>query len=691
MSPLHRLARRASRRLTLARFIRTLGVALPICIGAAALAVLTGRLLGSGFPWWWALAAGVVAALAIAGVIAWRSRASAIAAASEVDAALKLKDKLGSALALESRAAQDPFASITIDEAATLAARIRVQQAIPIRADRSWWWWVVASAACVGIGIFVPPLRSAKEVAEQAAVIEHAAAQQQTQEAIADAAKKLEDALAATDPEAGDFAMADHQALLEEIREQLQAGAKEPEAAAAEAAALLEQTAETLEAQAADQLAAEAAAQQLANEAAENLPAEPGAKEVNDLIEAMRQGDTDAALKAAEALEKATENMTDEQIQQAAERLDQFAQAMEKAAQQAQEQAANQNTQAQQNLQNQGMSSQSAQQAAESAAQGASTSELQKQLQQQGMSEQAARDAAQNLQKSAQQQRALQQAAQRCNNASQSMREGSKNVSQCKGGGNSPSGNPGQSQGQSPGAPSQPGDGSKPSQNSGSSPGNSPGQEGDTPGENGQGPGGPGNATPANSGTWSPTQGTQPGGGAGRGTALHNLKQELTGAATKSKQIQRQQLQAQQLRVSKNDLLRQVADKSLQQKQQWLEQELAEGALDKNWRYKDDAIDVKRTSDDGEVISQQLRSGDTAAPYDPTAISRRELTSSLSTAMETTERAIEDRVIPARYRNIQRYFQKTMQRAAPDAPQDAPPAPPAPDAPDAGDAKTADK
>jgi hypothetical protein len=59
--------------------------------------------------------------------------------------------------------------------------------------------------------------------------------------------------------------------------------------------------------------------------------------------------------------------------------------------------------------------------------------------------------------------------------------------------------------------------------------------------------------------------------------------------------------------------------------------------------------------------------------------------------METTERAIEDRVIPARYRNIQRYFQKTMQRAAPDAPQDAPPAPPAPDAPDAGDAKTADK
>ena len=689
MTPLHRLARRATRRLVAARFIRTLGVALLICFGAGALAVLTGRLIGSAFPWWWAAASGAGLALVFSGIVAWRSRPTSVNAAAEVDAAMKLQDRLGSALALEARAKDDCFASITIEEATAMASRVRIERAIPIGPDRSWWWWVVAAAACVGIGIFVPPLRSAQEKADQAAAIEQIAARTQADEAIAEATKKLEEALDAVEPEAGDFAMADHQAVLDDIRKQMEEGLKEPDEAAAEAARLMEQTADSLEAQATEELAAEAAAQDIANKAAEELAPEAGSQEVDRLIEAMRQGDAEAALKAAEDLEKAAENMTDEQIQKAAERLDQFSKAMEQAAKSAEKNAAEQAKQSEKDMQNRGMSGKSAKQMAQDAADGSSIPDLQKRLQQEGMSEQAARDAAQALKKSAQQQKSLQQAAKRSAEASKCMSEGAENMRQCSGNGQSKSGNPGQSSSQSSsgsksGQNSNSGQPGGAGQQSGSQSGGGEWGEGKEPGDGG-GTGSEGEGVPAGTGTASPNSSGQPGSGAGTGTALHNLKQKLTGAATKTRRVQRMQQQAQELRVTKQDLLRNIADKSFKEKQEWIKQELAEGAHDKNWRYNDDTIDVRKSGEDGEVVSQQLRSGDAPTAYDPGAIGRRQMTSDLSTAMETAERAIEDRVIPSRYSTLlQRYFEKTKQRA--ESP-DAAPAEPAPDAPDAGKSK----
>lgn len=665
MSPLHRLARKASRRLTLARFIRTLAVALPLCLAVAALAILTGRLLGSAFPWWWAAAPAAAIALITATTVAWRARPTTIAAAAELDAALKLKDRLGSALALEPQSKQDAFASITVDEATALANKVRVERAIPIRPDHSWWWWVAAAAACVGIGIFVPPLRTAAQKAAEQAAFQKTAEKQKADEALIEAEKKLDELLEATDPEQGDFAMGDHQTLLDDLRKQIEAGVKEPDEAAAEAAKLMEQTASQMEQKAADALAEQNAAQDLAAEAADQLAKEPGAEEVEKLIEAMKSGDPEAALKAAEELEKAAENMTEEQRNAAAERLEAFAKAMENQAAAAQQEAQKQAQQTQKDLQQQGMSSESAQKLAQQAAEGASAEQLQQQMQQQGMSQDAARNAAQQLQQQAQQQRSLQKASERCKNCSNGMQQGAENLRQGNGNpNNNTEGNASGKQGGQGGNNGLPSDFPEPSNQQGK----------------GSGAGDQKTGKPIPAGGQSDAQNQQPSTGAGRGTALHNLKQELTGAVKRNNQARRLQQQAQEIRVTKQDLLRNIADKQIKQQLQWAEQEAAEGQFDKNWRYNDDTVDAKQTGDDGVVVSQQIRSGDTASPYDPTAISRRQLRSDLSTAMETAERAIEERNIPSRYSSVvQRYFQKTMQRTAPDAP---PPAP-APDAPEA--------
>jgi len=668
MTPLHRLARRASRRLVLARFVRTLGIALPITLALGALTVLGFRLIGPSINWWWIGAGAVALALVTSVGVAWHSRKGMVDAAAEVDTALKLKDRLASGLALESRTKDDPFASIALDEASTLASRISIHHAIPVRPERTWWWWPVTAAAFLGIGIFVPHLRLLQNREERLAAIEQTAAQQKTEKALDIASKKLEDALGPSDPETGDFELSKELSKLQQLQDQMQAGLKDPKEAAAEAASQIDELAQQLDNRAAEAEAADNASKDLLDQAAKDLAPEPGTEEVDRLIEAMRKGEMEEAAKAAEALEKAAENMSEEDAAKAADRLQNYADAVDRAAHQASQNASDQAQKSAQDMANRGLSQDAASKLAQNANAGASQSDLEKQLQQQGMSQEAAREMAKKISEAAKNQRASNQACKNAGECSSSMREGAKGIKECKGGSSSLGEKPGQK-----------GVGSKPG-----NPGTKPGENG-TPGDGecenpGAGQGKGGNAQADGKKSWEVTPG-QPTTGAGRGTALHNLKQKLTGSAKATRTAQQAQHQAQELRVTKEDLLRQLADKSFKEKQLWLQQQLAQGHQDKNWKYADAPMDVREGVNDGQVIAQQHTPGDTPLPYNPGRISNRELTTELSAAMEATERAIEDRVIPSRYRNIQRYFQKSIQRSK--AAEPASPAAPAPDAADA--------
>jgi hypothetical protein len=145
------------------------------------------RVLGLPIPPPYAALAALLTAAADTAAGVWRHRVSQLGAATTLDEAAGLKERLSTALAITG--SRDAFALLAAQDAEQAAATVRVHACIRPRAPRNWHWSAATVAAAFLLTLFLPPLellkrRSAPEPPQrqQALAEKHAVEQDLTNE-----------------------------------------------------------------------------------------------------------------------------------------------------------------------------------------------------------------------------------------------------------------------------------------------------------------------------------------------------------------------------------------------------------------------------------------------------------------------------------------------------------------------------
>lgn len=309
-----RVVRRAQRRALAADFIRYSGRALAVAAGVAVPLAVASRLLG--WPLGWELVLGVPAGLAVvaAGVLAWRKMPSALTAASRLDQANKLHDRVGTSLALRERAGEDPFNAWAVQEGEKAIGQAKAKKAAPIRFDKAWLVWPAVGTAAVLAFMLVPTLSFEKTDPDAVRVAE---VRQEASDDIASLRERLE-RRAAEDP--ASFIDTRAEETLARLEEQLRAGEIDPDEARRRAAEALQRAADRQRREAEKR---DAARDRLAEKMTRAAAGEGEDGERSDFAERLSQGDFQGA---QQALERALSgDVSDEERQQMARELAEMA------------------------------------------------------------------------------------------------------------------------------------------------------------------------------------------------------------------------------------------------------------------------------------------------------------------------------------------------------------------------------
>lgn len=168
-SAIARLARDVSRRRSLDVFVRTLGVSLAMALTGGLVLVLLSRAAVVLVPpesWWWIGVASGLAALAAAVLRAWWSRWSLVRAAGEADRTASTHDVLASALELEERRGrEDPEFLRLLTARAELQARTIVASRVVAWRPGSGWMWTGGLAGALALAVWLVPQRVRSEEA----------------------------------------------------------------------------------------------------------------------------------------------------------------------------------------------------------------------------------------------------------------------------------------------------------------------------------------------------------------------------------------------------------------------------------------------------------------------------------------------------------------------------------------------
>ncbi len=642
------IARAAARRRMLRRLMTVLGPAMVVASGLALIVLLTDRLIGPGIDWWLvvgpAAAAGLLASLAATFI----RPGTVLEAAVEVDTALVLKDRLGTALALaragNGGAPSDPFVAMAVEDAERIAATADARRAVPIRLGRSWSAWPVMMLAAALLGVLMQPMHllAARTGPGRISITpEQVTRAQEDLRKTADALKEPEDPTKPEEP-----LSTEAQRLLEKLNEELTQGKMTPDEARLLAASQMEQEAEALarenESSAArDEALKEAlaeAAGAAGGEAADG--GEPGEQFGDPLTEALEQGDMEAASKAAEELAKAieAEQLTDEQLTEMAEALEQMAQSLEQSAAEQERLAREQAERQMERLQQQGFSKEDAQKMMQETDPAA----LEKMMRERGMDEQSAQKMAQEMAQENRQRQAREQAAQEQQRLCQGMRDAASECrGNCKGG----------AQGQRPGSAS----------------GQRSGQKGSAP-----------QSVPS----------------LGQPSAAQKLQQMLDQMAGRQRDAAGDAVRIARMKGEAQRLMNSLSMSERQRRDGWGSAQRLQGGgrqagsggsenplLDQPpIDHTTAPVDVRRTGEGPQQVAGEFTRPDSLkrAPRTGTAPTTQELRQ----AQRSAEQAIEEQSVPARYRNVREYFKKAVKRAETEDSKktDQPPAPSAPDA-----------
>lgn len=421
MSRVQHIASRASRRMLLRHAIELAGPALAIGAGAALLAAIIDRLVGPGLEWWAILPASIALPLLAAGVIAWMRRGSRLASLSRVDEALRLEDRLGSAMSLADRADDSAFARLAVEEGERAAREVRVDRAIPLRFGNAWVAWGAMFLLAAGTLLLVRPMHLLRDDASHQATIDRVAQQERAGEELDDVAKALEELGTEANPALADTPGA-QQALaeLQKLREELARGETDADEARSEAAQSLDDLAQGLEESARESTQAQDAVREMFSKLPpKDAPEDPSQR----LSEALRSGDLDQALDALDDLRSQADQLPPEQREQAARDLRALADDLEQLARS--EQAGGQDA----DEQAPDPSSQTPDETGLSPAQRdelrdmGDAQQIEQALREQGFDEQPAQKLAEQLQREHREQQAREQAEQRARDLSDAARD----------------------------------------------------------------------------------------------------------------------------------------------------------------------------------------------------------------------------------------------------------------------------
>jgi len=246
MTDLKHILRRAARRELFGRAVRRAGFGLAIALAAALLLLLADRLLGLS------LAPGLYGTIALAGAVGGIATAVAtgsnrFAAAVHLDRRFDLRDRLGSAAALEEAPAKGQdraFVSLVRHDADRLAGRLDVRAATPIRITGIWGAVVAIGIALLLAGMLLPSMDRSRR--DEGATEDRVALQQERAE--------LAESIAQTAEEIRQDTALDHETrqdldALQQLAEQLtgdSAAELDPDAARKESARRLNEVADRL-------------------------------------------------------------------------------------------------------------------------------------------------------------------------------------------------------------------------------------------------------------------------------------------------------------------------------------------------------------------------------------------------------------------------------------------------------------
>lgn len=345
-SQLERLIARTRRRLLVADAVRLGGLWLTVSVAVAVLLTLVDRFTAIELPWW-LLALVALSGAPLACAIAWRRRAAALDAAVLLDKDLRLKDRLGTAIAVQSITSIDhdnPMTRWVYEDALQVAARIDPRAAARINWPMSWGTALLGAVGCALLLWLVEPRDVFARPAPTAGQIAALDARQRAAESLRQRAEQLR-ANDQNDPQATEQAdsAARQQALatLDRLAQQLDAPSGNASGGTISApsrtsdAELSSAAREAIEL--ADRLDREAQIEREAQRrAAKRLadlepPTAPGAADA--FAKSLKDGDIAAATKWLESLEERLNSAPPEEQKALADSLRQTAEQISKSAQ----------------------------------------------------------------------------------------------------------------------------------------------------------------------------------------------------------------------------------------------------------------------------------------------------------------------------------------------------------------------
>ena len=655
-------ASRARQRHALSIAVPAFAAGASIAAGVALLVVIADRLIGLSLEWWMPVL-GVIASGLLWGVWAVARRSlSQAGAAALIDERLRLHDRISSALELADRAEDDPFAAMAMEEGERAAEGADVRGAIPIPVGREQAAWPILTAAAVALVVYAPrfDLFGAHK-REQQAFIE-ASYEDQTRADLQQAGQLI-DELAQTGPGQSDTYSAEEEArdLLEELDRQLTEKQISPDEARSKASGALAEAAQQATENAMQEAQREETLRELVAKAAERDSAgetgSEGQQAARALQEALAAGELGDAREALEALERLPEEQRElaaEELEQLAEQLKQLAEAEE---QRAQELAREQLEQ----LRDAGFDEETAQQISEMRDQ----QQIEETLRERGADEESAERLAEQADTTNHDRELKEQAgedarelAEGAEQTARELREQTPEEGQGAQGEQQQEVSAEGSEGEEveTGQPAQQGEeGTDGGQQQGEgAPQQQPGaQEGEQGAQQevmqeGEGEEMPTGGAPRESGEGDEGQGD-----------LHEMLERMEGARERR---EADSVRAEELREEAERMLDDMSPEQREELERWAGQQLIEdGGARGSYEYSTDTVDA-RTETEGMEVRDEWFNPDGQIVRDG-AVSREEMIESLRTAAEGVERAIEEQRVPARYKNVRKYFERALERA----------------------------
>jgi hypothetical protein len=386
MTALRQQVRRTQKRLWANRWFLLLAWSLTVAAGVYACVVFGVRLYGAAAPLGWIALGLTGAAVILATVLSLVGRPDDVVAATELDRAAGLRERVSSGLYCEESA--DPYAHAVVADAERVSRSLTVRQHIPLRAPRPLWY--TGTAALLAVILLLLPsgwITRSQAQADQPPdeLVRRQNVEVRKQIDLVKKEARIHEGLK------DNPAMKDLVAGLENLAKE---PIENPEARRTEAMKKIAAAADALRQQRQGEPFEKVGEMKkmLRSIKPENDPNSPTQK----LSEALAQGDFKAANEAVTALQEQLATM---QNSQNAEALQQTQEQLERLAEQLRKAAAD-NAQLQQKLEQSGMKKEDAQKLMDQIAQG-DTSELEKQLSKLGIPQNQMDSLMQQMQKRA--------------------------------------------------------------------------------------------------------------------------------------------------------------------------------------------------------------------------------------------------------------------------------------------------